>query len=511
VREFSFVELMNLSIGEDKNYKRHRMISIKNLKFYNLKGALLLLFLAFLSLNLNQPSMAQSAEQNQNLTLDIDGDGEFDALTDGLLVIRSMFGLSGDALITGVLGQNAQRSSSNEIEQRIALLGNKLDVDGNGRVDALTDGLLTLRFLFGLSGTTLVDNVIASDATRFQPNEIESYFDDLTMFNINFTSPNSFSAPENQKLIGTVSATDIDGDTLTYSLISSTDDNLIINSITGELFFKVAPDYEIQRSYGGVISATDGLNSTVKGVQVFVSNIDDVAAIFNSLPNFSIEENTIDVGTVVASDVDSTDLQFSVSGDDLSIANSGELTFKTAPDFEIRDEYKATITATDGINPAYQNITISVTNQNDVAPTIVSNNSFVPIVAPNKQTIVGFVEARDGDSEILNYSVTGSDLVINSDGRITFIDEPGHGADIALQATVSVSDGLFSVDQNISVIPSYDFDGDGSPDEIDPDDDNDGVFDGSDAFPLDSTESEDTDGDGIGNSQDTDDDNDGVA
>ena len=218
------------------------MISIKNIKFYNLKGALLLLFLAFLSLNLNQPSMAQSAEQNQNLTLDIDGDGEFDALTDGLLVIRSMFGLSGDALITGVLGQNAQRSSSNEIEQRIALLGNKLDVDGNGRVDALTDGLLTLRFLFGLSGTTLVDNVIASDATRFQPNEIESYFDDLTMFNINFTSPNSFSAPENQKLIGTVSATDIDGDTLTYSLISSTDDNLIINSITGELFFKVAPD-----------------------------------------------------------------------------------------------------------------------------------------------------------------------------------------------------------------------------------------------------------------------------
>jgi hypothetical protein len=138
---------MNLSIGVDYNDKSHRMISIKNIKCHNLKGVLLLLCLTFLSLNLNQPSMAQSTEQNQNLTLDIDGDGEFDALTDGLLVIRSMFGLSGDALITGVLGQNAQRSSSNEIEQRIALLGNKLDVDGNGRVDALTDGLLTLRFL----------------------------------------------------------------------------------------------------------------------------------------------------------------------------------------------------------------------------------------------------------------------------------------------------------------------------------------------------------------------------
>jgi len=486
------------------------MINIKKSKYRNIKASLLLLCLVFLSLNLNELSFAQNAQQNQNLTLDIDGDGEFDALTDGLLVVRSMFGLSGDALITGAIGTNAQRSSSNEIEQRIELLGNRLDVDGNGQVDALTDGLLTLRFLFGLTSTTLVDNVIASNATRFEPNEIESYFDNLTIFNINFTSPNSFSAPENQKVIGAVSATDIDGDKLTYSIISSTDDNLIINSITGELFFKLSPDYEIQRSYGGVISATDGVNSTIKGVRVSVSNIDDVAATFSSPSHFSIDENTTSVGRVIASDVDSNNLQFSVSGNNLTIENSGELSFVTAPNFEIRNEYKATITATDGINPAYQSITIAVNNQNDMSPAIVSNNAFAPIVAPNKQTIVGFVDARDSDSESLNYSVTGSDLSISSTGTITFVDEPNHGADVAFQSTVSVSDGLFSVEQNISVVPQYDFDGDGSPDEIDPDDDNDGVFDGSDAFPLDGSEAEDTDGDGIGNGQDTDDDNDGV-
>ena len=45
---------------------------------------------------------------------------------------------------------------------------------------------------------------------------------------------------------------------------------------------------------------------------------------------------------------------------------------------------------------------------------------------------------------------------------------------------------------------------------MDPDDDNDGVLDADDAFPLDPTESLDTDGDGIGNNADTDDDNDGV-
>ena len=55
-----------------------------------------------------------------------------------------------------------------------------------------------------------------------------------------------------------------------------------------------------------------------------------------------------------------------------------------------------------------------------------------------------------------------------------------------------------------------DTDGDGVGNNADTDDDNDGVLDINDAFPLDSSESLDTDGDGIGNNADTDDDNDGV-
>ncbi len=56
-----------------------------------------------------------------------------------------------------------------------------------------------------------------------------------------------------------------------------------------------------------------------------------------------------------------------------------------------------------------------------------------------------------------------------------------------------------------------DTDGDGEVNGIDDDDDNDGVADYSDAFPLDSTESIDTDSDGTGNNADTDDDGDGIA
>ena len=56
-----------------------------------------------------------------------------------------------------------------------------------------------------------------------------------------------------------------------------------------------------------------------------------------------------------------------------------------------------------------------------------------------------------------------------------------------------------------------DNDSDGEGDVCDSDDDNDGVSDEEDAFPLDDAESLDTDGDGIGNNADTDDDGDGVS
>jgi hypothetical protein len=57
----------------------------------------------------------------------------------------------------------------------------------------------------------------------------------------------------------------------------------------------------------------------------------------------------------------------------------------------------------------------------------------------------------------------------------------------------------------------FDTDGDFISNVTDTDDDNDGVLDTDDAFPLDATESVDSDLDGTGNNADTDDDNDGIV
>jgi len=112
-------------------------------------------------------------------SLDIDGNGQYDALTDGLLLLRGMFGLDGSALVTGTIASNAAYTESVDIEARIATLGDLADIDGNGQIDALTDGLLTLRYLFGLEGDTLIAGVVASDATRTSAVDIEDHLKTL--------------------------------------------------------------------------------------------------------------------------------------------------------------------------------------------------------------------------------------------------------------------------------------------------------------------------------------------
>jgi hypothetical protein len=80
-------------------------------------------------------------------SFDIDNDGEAKALTDGLLVIRHLFGFSGEALTAGAVGMGAKRSTSSEIATYLTSAANELDIDGDGEAKALTDGLLLIREL----------------------------------------------------------------------------------------------------------------------------------------------------------------------------------------------------------------------------------------------------------------------------------------------------------------------------------------------------------------------------
>ena len=112
-------------------------------------------------------------------SLDIDGNGQYDALTDGLLLLRGMFLLSGDALISDAVAPDAAYKTSDEVTSRIDMLGDLVDIDGNGNVDALTDGLVILRYLFNLRGDVLIKDVIASDSTVKTAEGVEAKIEQL--------------------------------------------------------------------------------------------------------------------------------------------------------------------------------------------------------------------------------------------------------------------------------------------------------------------------------------------
>ncbi len=108
-------------------------------------------------------------------SFDIDQSETLAPLTDGLLVIRHLFGFSGTALISNAIDMSASRQYANEISTYLTQAEVELDIDGSGDVTALTDGLLLIRYLFGFSGESLVDGAIGTNATRVSSTDIEAY------------------------------------------------------------------------------------------------------------------------------------------------------------------------------------------------------------------------------------------------------------------------------------------------------------------------------------------------
>ncbi len=106
---------------------------------------------------------------------DIDLDGRTDALTDGLLILRYLFGFSGSTLTNGAISSDATRLDSAEIESYLLTNLNEFDIDGDNRQEALTDGLLFLRYLFGFRGSTLTEGATTDASGRTHPSEIVAF------------------------------------------------------------------------------------------------------------------------------------------------------------------------------------------------------------------------------------------------------------------------------------------------------------------------------------------------
>ena len=328
------------------------------------------------------------------------------------------------------------------------------------------------------TGTNNVYNftVTASDGTNSTTQAVA-----VTVVNVNeapvITSSSTFSLAENGTSVGTIVATDVDaGTTLAYSITGADAALFNINSTTGAITFKSAPDHETPGSaassnvYNLTVTASDGAINTTQAIVVTVTDANDNAPAITSSNTFSVAENTSAVGTATATDADATStVTYAISGTDSALftidSTTGVLTFQGAPDFESPDDagtnnvYDFTLTATDGTNNTTQAIAVTVTDANDNTPVVTSSSTFS--VAENT-TSVGTITATDADAgTTLAYAISGVDAALftinSSTGALQFKAAPDHETPLSnagnnsYSLTVTASDGSTVGSQAVTI------------------------------------------------------------
>ncbi len=203
-----------------------------------------------------------------------------------------------------------------------------------------------------------------------------------------FDGAGEFQVNENQIAVGAVSASDSDGDSITYSLSGDDQGLFSIDSDTGVLTFISAPDFESPADADGdnvydvLVSATDTKSAESSlAVRIAVVDVDEnIAPEITTAAAFFAAENQTLAATVQATDADGDAISYSiVGGSDAALfslgSNSGELRFAAAPNFEAPGDsgadnnYQLRIAAQDSSGARVeQDIQITVTDVDETPP-----------------------------------------------------------------------------------------------------------------------------------------------
>ncbi len=283
-----------------------------------------------------------------------------------------------------------------------------------------------------------------------------------------FTSSATPSVAENSTAVVALTTTDPDTvgtNPATFSITGGANAGLFTITGGNQLQFVSGRDFETQaHSYAVQVTANDGTNNTVQNINVTLTDVNDNAPVFTSSATPSVAENNTAVVTLTTTDADTVGTNpatFTITGGAnqalFTITGGNQLEFLAPRDFETQaHSYAVQVTANDGVNNTVQNITVSLTDQNDNAPVFTS--SATPSVAENNTAVVALT-TTDADTVGTNpatFSITGGAnaalFTITGGNQLQFVS----GRDFETQAhsyavEVTANDGTNNTVQNLTV------------------------------------------------------------
>lgn len=189
---------------------------------------------------------------------------------------------------------------------------------------------------------------------------------------------------ENEAVVATVLARDIDGDPVSYAITGGADAaRFTIDALTGVLSFVEPADFEwpadadADNRYDLVVTASDGSFTDEQVISVAVLGVNEGVTIMSGdaadAVALTLAENGTDVTRIDAFDEDGDKIVYAIAGGaDAALfaidAVSGGLTFLAAPDFEQPGDadgdnvYDVSVSASDGLFSDTQSLSVTIAN-----------------------------------------------------------------------------------------------------------------------------------------------------
>ncbi len=269
-----------------------------------------------------------------------------------------------------------------------------------------------------------------------------------------FTSPASANVNTGVSRAIDVDAVDPDGNSVTYALSGADADKFSIDS-NGVVNFKVGAAEGV---YNIIVTALAGGKSITQNITITVTAPPNHAPTIVSAATASVAENQLNAIDIDATDSDADAITYSINGGDSASftidPTTGVVVFNSAPDFETKNSYTFTATASDGVANTTQNITITITDVAEGSAPVITTPSTVSVDENQKSAVD--IDATDIDGDTIVYSIEGgadggSFDINSSTGVVTFKVAPDYETKNSYTLTVGASDATATTTKDITI------------------------------------------------------------